>query len=257
MRPALALVFALLALPPVARGDEKPNLKIDLTAPDAVYPDESVVVKAVIRNAGKGDVIVVQATDGAFDGWLNMVEYRWSATKNGQRMARRTDIRRIDGVYGSIGADDLVLVKPGKTMTPHNGPVENYYDLRTPGKYALTLTYTYDPLGTDRVATPALLKQMKALPAAKAEGTVEVTVRPFPPALAAAVDKLKAAEARHQLITTFAETVAKNPASTAAERDAAAERLKRATALLTEAKSDHDEKLAAFRKQRDEDRKKK
>ncbi|MBM3980207.1 MAG: hypothetical protein FJ304_07970 [Planctomycetes bacterium] len=257
MRSPLALVFALLALPAVARGDEKPNLKIELTAPDAVYPDETVTVKAVIRNAGKGDVYVLQATDGAYDGLLNMVEYRWSATKNGQRMARRTDVVRIDGVLGFIGADDVVLVKPGQTMTPHNGSVESYYDLRTPGKYALTLTYTYDPLGTDKVATPALLKQMKALPAAKAEGTVEVTVRPFPPALAAAADKLKAAEARHQLVMTFAETVAKNPASTAAERDAAAERLKRATAILTEAKTEHAEKLTAFRKQRDEDRKKK
>lgn len=87
--------------------------------------------------------------------------------------------------------------------------------------------------------------------------TIEVPLHPWSPAIAAAEDKMKAAAARLQIVRQFAETVEKNPNSTAEERDAAAERFKRATIILEETKTEHAAKIAEFKKKRDDDRKKK
>ncbi len=252
------VVLALLVVPAFALAEEnpKPKLEIELTAPKELYPDEAVNVKAVIRNAGKESVHVVKCVDGAADALRNMVEYKWKVTKNGQAVSRRTDIVRIDDFVNTITAADLVAVPAGKVMNPELDRFDHRYNLNTPGKYVITLTYIFDPIGRDK-ADDAVLKKMKDLPAARADGKVEVTIVPFPPAVAAVEDKWKAAQARHQLLVQFAETVAKNPNATAAERDAAAERLKRATANLTEASTEYNAKMAEFRKTRDAERKKK
>lgn len=256
MRARAFLALALLAVPALVLADEKPKLEIEMTAPKELYPDEEVAVRVAIRNAGKETVHVLTAVDGAADGLRNMVEYKWTVTKNGQPMSRRTDIRRIDDHVNTITASDLVAVAPGKTMNPRLERLDYKYNLNTPGKYVIALTYSFDPSGRDK-ADADVLKTMQKLPAAKAEGKIEVSVVPFPPAVAAALDKMKAAQARHQLLMQFAETVAKNPNATAAERDAAAERLKRATAALDEAAAESNAKMAEFRKKRDEERKKK
>lgn len=253
----LLAVVAVLVLPALARAAEQPKLEIDLSAPKEIYPDETLNVTAVIRNAGKEDVHVLPALDGAFDGLRGMVTYKWTVKKNAQVIARRNDIRRFDNLVNPISASELALVKPGKPVDPRVGSFDTYYRLDTPGKYTITLTYEFDPTGRDPVESPALLKRLQALPAATAKGEIEVALVPFPPAVAAVQDRLKAATARHQLVSRFAELTAKNPNATAAERDEAAGRLKRATAVLAEARDEYDAKLAEFRKKREDERKKK
>lgn len=254
MRVAVAVL--LLAGTCARAADEKPAFEIELTAQKSLYPDETVALKATVRNAGKGDGFVLGPVDGAFDGLRAMVSYRERVTLNGKAVARRTDIRRIDNYVNTIRPEDLIAVKAGQRAALPLGYVTQYYQFATPGKYELALTYEFDPGAGDKIAGGAFEKQVRALPAAKATGKVEFAVLPFPPAIAAAEDAWKAAQARHQLITTFAETVVKNPASTAQERDAAAERLKRATANLSAASEAYNEKMAEFRKERDAERKK-
>jgi hypothetical protein len=254
MRAALALL--LLAAPLARAADEKPAFEIELTAQKSLYPDETLALKATVRNAGKGDGFVLGPVDGAFDGLRAMVSYRERVTLNGNRVARRSDIRRIDNFVNTIRTEDLIAVKAGQRAALPVGYVTQYYQFATPGKYEFALTYEFDPDAGDKIEGGAFEKKVRALPAAKATAKVEFSVLPFPPAIAAAEDAWKAAQARHQLITTFAETVAKNPASTAQERDAAAERLKRATANLTAAAEAFNEKMAEFRKERDAERKK-
>src|SRR5436190_8323279 len=87
-----AVVLAVLALPALARADEKPKFAIELTAPKEVYPDEAVTVKAAIRNLTTGDVQVLRDVDGAFDGLRGAADFRWVVKFNGQLMARRTDV---------------------------------------------------------------------------------------------------------------------------------------------------------------------
>jgi hypothetical protein len=254
MRVAVAV---LLLAGTCARGaDEKPAFEIELTAQKSFYPDETVALKATVRNTGKGDGFVFGPVDGAFDGLRAMVSYRERVTLNGKAVSRRSDIRRFDNLVNTIRPGDLIEVKAKQRAALPVGYVTQYYQFTTPGKYEFALTYEFDPAAADKIEGGAFEKKVRALPAVKATAKVEFAVLPFPPAVAAAEDAWKAAQARHQLITTFAETVAKNAASTAQERDAAAERLKRATANLSAAAEAYNEKMAAFRKERDADRKK-
>lgn len=253
----LLAVAAVLVLPALARAEEKPKLEIELSAPKEIYPDETLKVTAVIRNAGKEDVHVLPAVDGAFDGLRGVVAYKWTVKKNARVVPRRNDLARFDNMVNAIAANELALVKPGKSVDARVGSFDTYYQIDTPGKYTIALTYEFDPTGADKVESPALLKKLQALPAAAAKGEIEVTLVPFPPAVAAAQDKWKAATARHQLVAQFAELTAKNPNATAAERDEAAARLKRASAVLDEASTEYNLKMAEFRKKREEERKKK
>jgi hypothetical protein len=253
---AFSIVLLLVLCPHVLRGEEKPQVEIVLTTQKEIYPDEKVAVKVAIKNSGKDDVHILQAVDGAFDGLRQFVDYRWAVKREKIAVPQRNDIRRIDNFVNAIQPADLVVVKPGKEMMPHVGEVGDYFKFDTPGKYTITLTYKYTPNTTDKVSSPALLKQLQGLPQITAKGEVELKIVPFPPQVAVAEDQWKAAQARHQLIVQFAQTVEKNPNATAVERDAAAERLKRATAVLAEAKTNYEEKLAIFRKKRDEERKK-
>jgi hypothetical protein len=252
----VAAVLAVLVLSAGARAEEKPRLQIELTAPKEIYPDEAVTVKAALRNIGKEDLQVLRDVDGAFDGLRNVVSFRWVVKTNGQLVPRRTDIVRIDNFVNTIGAADLVKVPAGKTADLGIGSFETYYNLKTPGKYTIALTYEFDPSAGDKIA-PGFRAALDKLSGVTAEGKIELTILPFPVAVAAAGDKLKAAQARQQIARQLAEAVVANPAATAAERDAAAERLKRATAVAAEAAETYAEKLAEFRKKRDEQRKKK
>ena len=254
-----AVVLAVLALPALARADEKPKFIIELTAPKEVYPDEAVAVtvKAAIRNLTKEDAQVLRDVDGAFDGLRGAADFRWVVKFNGQLMARRTDVVRIDNLVNTIRAGDLVKVPAGKAadLGIGFGRIENQYKLQTPGKYTIELRYEFDPSANDKI-DPDLLPTLRKLNGVTAEGKAEVTILPFPLEVAKAEEKLKVATAKHQIVTQFADTIAKNPNATAAERDAAAERLKRATAALEEATEAHNTAMEAFRKKRAEDRKK-
>jgi hypothetical protein len=252
----LTTVLAVLFLFAGARAEEKPKLQIELTAPKEIYPDEVVTVKAALRNGGKEDIQVLRDVDGAFDGLRNVVDFRWVVKTNGQLVRRRTDIIRIDNFINTIGAGDFVKVPAGKTADLGIGSFETYYNLKTPGKYTITLTYEFDPSAGDKIG-PGVRDVLNKLSGVTAEGKTELTILPFPVAVAAAADKLKAAQARQQIARQLAEAVVANPASTAAEFDAAAVRLRRATEVVTDATENYNEKLAEFRKKREEQRKKK
>lgn len=253
-------LLALFAFPVSVLAADKPDLTIEITAPKSVYPDEQVKVSAVIRNNGKTDAYIVRAIDGSFDNLRSVVAYKWIVKKGGQPQFRRTDVVRIDNMVNALAADDVLLVKAGKTVDPQVGGFGNfpsYHDLSVPGKYTIALRFELNPAGREKGVE-------KALDPIRDQGAVlidseaiEVTVLPWPPAIAAAEDKLKAASARLQIVRQFAETVAKNPNATAEERDAASERLKRAQAVFDEAKIEQAVKVAEFKKQRDEERKKK
>jgi hypothetical protein len=254
MRVAVAVL--LFAGTSARAADEKPAFEIELTAQKSLYPDETLDLKATVRNTGKGDGFVLGPVDGAFDGLRAMVSYRERVTLNGKAVARRTDIRRFDNLVNTIRPEDLIAVKAGQKAAL---PVDNatqFYEFATPGKYELALTYEFDPAAADKIEGGALEKKVRALPATKATAKVEFAVLPFPPAVAAAEDALKTARARHQIATTFAQAVAKDPTATAQERDLAAERVKRATANVTAATDALNEKMAAFRKERAAERQK-
>jgi hypothetical protein len=253
-----AIVLAVLALPALARAEDKPKFTLELTAPKEIYPDEAITVKAAIHNATKEDTQVLRDVDGAFDGLRGTVDFRWVVKADGKLLARRTDIVRIDNHVNSIGVGDLVKVPAGKTadLGIGFGRIDNFYNLRTPGKYTIELRYEFDPTAGDKTDSDARTALQK-LGGVRAEGKVELTVLPFPLQVTKAEEKLKVAQAKHQIVTQFAETLAKNPNATAAERDTAAERLKRATAVLADATEEYTAAMTAFRKQRDEDRKKK
>jgi hypothetical protein len=259
MRVATACL-AVLALAPFAAADEKPSLVLEVTVPKAVYPDEPIAVKTAIRNTGKTDAYVVRVIDGSFDGLRSVVSYRWIVKKGGERVPRRTDVFRIDNYVNALDDADVLLLKPGKAVEPWVGgfgSFENYHDLRVPGKYTVALSYELNPAGSEKGSQKAL-QLIQKQPAVLIESKpVEVTVLPFPPAVAAAEDKMKTADARAQIVRKFALMVEANANSTAQERDAAAERLKRAEAALEEATAAHAAKFAEFQKKRAEDRKKK
>lgn len=253
-------VVALLAIPHFARADDKPKLAIELTGPKEMYPDEQFAPKAVIHNDGNADVYIVRAIDGSFDNLRSVVSYKWIVKKNGQAVSRRTDVVRIDGHVNGLRPDDVILVKKGKSADPGAngfGNFASYYNIETPGKYTISLSYELTPNGFEKGDANAL-KLAQSQAAVRVESKpIEVTVLPFPPAIAAAADKVKLAEAKLQIVQQFAETVAKNNNSTAEERDAAAERLKRARAVLDDLTADHAGKMTEFKKKRDEERKKK
>jgi hypothetical protein len=257
MRAVIAAVFAVFALPALAcAADEKPKVEIELTAQKEIYPDEQLRVKAVIRNAGKDEIQVMKNVDGAFYGLRSVVDFRWVVKKNGQLVLRRTDVVRIDDFINTITANDLVKVPAGKEADLGADTFDNHYKITTPGKYTIELRYEFDPSAGDKIEA-GLRPKLKNLTAISAEGQVEVTVLSFPLAVTAAEEKMKVAQAKQQIANTLAEAVVKNPNATAAERDAAAERLKRTTALVAEATEDYNAKMAEFRKKREEDRKKK
>ena len=43
-------VLVVLVLPAFARAEDKPKFTIELTAPKEIYPDETLDIKAAIRN---------------------------------------------------------------------------------------------------------------------------------------------------------------------------------------------------------------
>jgi hypothetical protein len=257
---AVVVCLAVLAAPVLAAAADKPALVLEVLAPKEVYPDETIDVKAVIRNTGKEDAYVVRAIDGSFDRLRSVVDYKWVVKKGADRVPRRTDVVRIDSQVNALDDADVLLVKAGKQVDPQAhgfGQFSQYHDLRVPGKYTIALTYELNPGGREKgsaAANQLIQKQPAVLIESKA---VEVTVLPFPPVVAAAEDKMKAASARAQIVRQFAEMVEKNANSTAKERDAAAERLKRAEAALEEATADHAAKFEEFKKKRAEERKKK
>lgn len=251
-----AALVALVLAAAVARADEKPAFEIDLTAQKSFYPDEYPDIKCTIRNAGKGDGFVFGPVDGAFDGLRAMVSYRERVTFNGQGHPRRNDIRRIDNLVNSIRPEDLLAVKAGQKAAVTVEYVTRLYHFTTPGKYTFALTYEFDPDAADKITGGAFEKQVRALPAVKATAKVEFAVLPFPPAVAAAEDAWKAAQARRDLLATFAETVRTNPAATADERAAALARVERATANLNAAAEVYNAKMADFRKERAAERQK-
>lgn len=257
---AAAACLAAFACAGLCPADEKPKLTLEITAPKEVYPDERVVVKAEIYNGGKDDAHAVRAIDGSFDGLRSVVSYRWVVKSNGKLVPRRTDVVRIDNHVNALRDEDVLAVKAGKSadlQVEGFGRFENFYDLKEPGKYTVVLRYELDPTGREK-GSDAANKLVAKQPAVELESkAVEVTVLPWPAALAAAADKVKAAEAKVQIVKQFAETVAKNPNATPAERDAAGERLKRAQAALDEAVAGHVAKLAEFSRKREEDRKRK
>lgn len=257
MRAIIVAVFAVFALPAIGRAaDEKPKVEIELTAPKEIYPDEYITVKAVLRNAGKDEIQVMKNVDGAFWGLRSVVDFRWVVKKNGQLVLRRTDVVRIDNYINTITANDLVKVPAGKVADLGADNFHTHYKITQPGKYTIELRYEFDPSAGDKIED-GLRPKLKNLTPVSAEGKAEVTILSFPVAVTAAEEKLKVAQAKQQIANTLAEAVVKNPNATAAERDAAAERLKRAAALTTEATADYDAKMAEFRKKREEDRKKK
>lgn len=258
MRLLAALAVLALPVPPVgARADEKPKFTIELTAPKEIYPDETLTVRAAIRNHTTEDAQVLKDIDGAFHGLRPAADFRWVVKFNGQLLPRRTDVVRIDNFINTIEVGNLVKVPAGKTadLGIGFGHIETYYKLKTPGKYTVEMRYEFDPTANDKMSADAR-KAMQKLAGVSAEGKVELTVLVFPLEVAKAEEQLKVATAKHQIVTQFAETIAKNANATAAERDAAAERLKRATAVLNEATENHNAKMAEFRKKRDDERKK-
>lgn len=262
MRAAVACL-AVLACAGLGRADDppKPKLAIELTAPKEVYPDEGVVVKATVCNVGRTDAYVVRAIDGSFDRYRSVVGYWWVVKKDGQVVPPKKQSVIIDYYTPSPLADaDVVLVKGGKEadMRVHVvGDIQEYYRFNVPGKYTIKLNYELHPDGTEKGSKEAL-KLIREQPAVQVESeAVEVTVLPWPAAVAAAADKVKLAEAKVQIVKKFAEGVVNNPNSTAADRDAAGERLKRAQAALDEATAEHVTRLIEFNKKREEERKKK
>jgi hypothetical protein len=241
---------------PAPGAEDKPKFRIELTAPKEIYPDEVPAVSAALKNTGTEDVQVLRDVDGAFDGLRNVVDFRWIVKTKGQLVLRRTDVVRIDNFVNTIDTGDLVKVPAGKSADLGISAFATYYNLKTPGKYTITLTYEFDPSVGDKMA-PAARTALTKLSGVRAEGTTELTILPFPVAVSAAEDKMKAAQARQQIARQLAEAVVKNPSATATERDAAAERLKRTTAVMAEATENYNEKLAEFRKKREEERKKK
>lgn len=251
-------VLVVLALPALARADDPPKFTIELTAPKEIYPDEQLDVKAAIRNNTKNDAEVLRDIDGAFDRLRAAADFRWVMKKDGKLMAQRKDVVRIDNFINTIDVGDIIKVPAGKTadLGVGFGRIDNYYKFDGPGKYTVELRYEFDPTAADKMSDAAK-KAFQNLNGVTAEGKVEVTVLPFPVEVTKAEEKLKVAQAKHQIIKQLADTIAKNPNAPAAERDAAAERLKRATATLEEATTAHNEVMEAFRKKRAEDRKKK
>jgi hypothetical protein len=157
----------------------------------------------------------------------------------------------------------VVPVKAGQTADSQAdgfGDFTTYYLLNVPGKYTITLTYEPNPNGSEKLGAGGdqALKIVQKLPAGRIESKpIEVTVLPFPPAISAAQDKLRLAQAKHQIVVQFADAVEKNPSATKAERDAATERVNRAAEALKDVQDDYEAKMAEFRKKRDEERKKK
>jgi hypothetical protein len=259
MRSVL-ICLAVLAPGGLTAADEKPALVLEVIAPKEVYPDEQVEVRAVFRNAGKTDAYVVRAIDGSFHGLRSVVDYRWVVKKGADRVPRRTDIVRIDDYVNALDDADVLLVKAGKSVDPQVGGFGNFgnhHDLRVPGKYTIALSYELNPAGSEKGSTTAL-RLVRKQPAVLVEAKpVEVTVLPFPPAVAAAEDRMKTAAARAQIVRQFALAVEANANATAQERDAAAERLTRAEAALVEATAEHATKMEEFRKKRAAERKEK
>jgi hypothetical protein len=198
---ALAVV-AVLAVPALARADDKPKPKLEIepsASQKEIYPDENVGMKAVIRNAGKSDVQVMRNVDGAFDGLRGPVSFKWVVKREGQLVPRRKGVVRIDNFLNTIKIGDIITVEAGKTTSLYVDNFDTYYELTAPGKYTIELRYEFDPTAGDKMDDKAKAA-LKNLTGVSITGKTELTILPFPLAFhrGGARRGGRAAQARHR-----------------------------------------------------------
>lgn len=263
MRPfvSLGLVVAAAALPvPRAAADpddrDESGLVVQLTGPDQVYPDELTRVRAAFKNTGKSPVRVVIPLDGSQEG-VRRVRYDWAVAANEQKLVPKVTGRGpFNPKDAPLKGGEVVVLKPGETMPLFLAfAAGDFFDLRQPAVYEITLTYRYDPSGPAEVASGAdgektLAEMNRLAKVAVASAPLRVKVLPYPPQLAAADAKLKAAQARLELLRGVLKEVLDSPDAPKAEQAAAGERLERAEKAYLEVEGEFKKLKAEFDKTR-------
>lgn len=248
----------LLGMAPsaLAEPEDRSPLVIELTGPSQLYPDELTRIRATVRNRGKEPARFVIPLDGSQEGFRK-VRYEWAATANEQKLTPKVSGRgEFDPRKSPIKGGEIVVLKPGEEM-PLFLPFAagDFFDLHQPSVYEITLVYRFDPKGPKDVAQgkegEKTLAELESL--SKVTVTSEplrIRVLPYPPQLAAADAKLKAATARLELLRGILKEVLENPDAPKAEQAAAGERLERAEKAYLEVEAEFKKLKEQFDKHR-------
>jgi hypothetical protein len=256
VRALVCLGLLVVVRPAYAQSEERSGLAIELTGPAKLYPDELTRVRATLKNTGKEPARVVIPLDGAQEG-VRKVRYDWAVVANDQPLTPKVTGRgNFDPKQSPIKGGEVVVLKPGEEM-PLFLPFAagDFFDLRQPAVYEITLTYCFDPKGPKDVAQgqdgEKTLAEMESLSKVTVSSeALRIRVLPFPPQLEAADAKLKAAQARLELLRGVLKEVMDNPDAPKAEQAAAGERLERAEKAYLEVEKEFTKLLAEFDKTR-------
>ena len=181
----------------------KPAIEIVVTGPEGPIPAGTAdPLRASIKNNGRRAFTVLRPGGATLRGHHIAPPFEWRVTRDGQPVPFR-DYEGRCGTVAPLMPEDFLTVEPGRSVDPHFPlPTGHKYgfDLLRPGTYEITLVYRFDPnvpddLGYDvRPGVPALVEQ--AFVGQCASKPFTLTVGPMPPQLAAALERVREAEAR-------------------------------------------------------------
>jgi hypothetical protein len=164
---------------------QKAGFDITLSSGAAtIQPGQKMEVLVTLKNCGKEPLLVLQPLDGSDYGW-RVANYEWKVRRNGV-LQEPQELARC-GNINSIRKADFVTLKGGESWSCKSpgsflGEVTTWYSFTEPGKYEITLTYSFNPnrketgipLGKNEAGVAALLRQ--ALVIQKTSAPLVITV---------------------------------------------------------------------------------
>lgn len=139
------------------------SLRAELDAASPIDAGQRIPIEAKIVNVSDEAVPVVAPGDGSSVGWREPHLF-FTVTRVDGRAVRELDFSRC-GNYDEDWSDEVRSLAPGASLELGLPVADSYFDLQTPGKYAIEVHYRYAQGRTSKGPSTAVPSSMKGVPA--------------------------------------------------------------------------------------------